>query len=172
MRHTHWTSPSVRAAAVVFIVAAMFAAWALHGALRLEPLPRLATATESPLALHLTEQPGYSLQQALGAVDVDPFHPERRRPVGRFRMPGDRLIVVEAAEPSPSPPPALRLLGTVVLLDGGGVAMSQLNGEPPRLVRVGERIGDYTLRSVRQGHAVFVDRQGSPLQLHVPRPGS
>jgi hypothetical protein len=108
--------------------------------------------------------------RVLEAVESDPFHPERRRPADRFRLPGEAIAT--ASDPAPPAPAPLVLLGTVVLAEGRGFAMCQQGSDQPRIVRVGESLGDYTLRTIEQGRAVFTTRRGEKIELRVPKPGN
>lgn len=90
---------------------------------------------------------------------TDPFSPDRGAPAG------DDGASDDAAAPGAA---AVRLLGTVVL-PGGGIAICQLPGSAPRLVHVGERIGDLTLTGVRQGEASFRRGAGAPVLVSLGR---
>ena len=96
---------------------------------------------------------------------------ERRRPLARYRVPGDAQAVVEAPALRPAPG-SLTLIGTVISASGRSFAMCQLSAETPRVVRVGETIGAYTLRRVEQGEAFFVSDAGERLEIRVPKAGS
>jgi hypothetical protein len=75
--------------------------------------------------------------------------------------------------PAPDPAGALRLLGTVVPLDGGDAfAVFQLGAAPPVSVRAGERAGEHRLQRIEPGRAMLRSPDGELLTLHVPRPGS
>jgi hypothetical protein len=100
------------------------------------------------------------------AVEVDPFSPEREAPSTRYGSdPGDDSASTEM----PAQRALLKLVGTVIDDDGSSFAMCQLGDEQPRAVRVGERIGEYRLRAVRQGAADFAGPDG-PITLRVPPP--
>jgi hypothetical protein len=90
------------------------------------------------------------------------YRPERRRPAERFRLPGERS---SAGVPAAALP-AIRLIGTAVI-GRGGFAMCQRGVDAPRLVRVGERFGELTLRSVQQGRAVFRAADGTSVEVRV-----
>lgn len=112
------------------------------------------------------------------AVESAPFSPQRRPPAQRFRMPGsDPPESFQSVDPGLGAGPAahgsgLRLLGTMVLPGGGGVALAHGPGEEPRLVRIGESIGGLTLRSVRLGAAVFTGPDGSVVEIDIERQGA
>ena len=104
------------------------------------------------------------------AVDQDPFHVERRRPAVRFRLPGEALA--QDSVPAAAAGTPFLLIGTAVLAEGRGFAMCQWGSEPPRLVRVGERVGDLTLRVVARGRATFTDGNGRRMEVRVPKAGT
>ena len=59
---------------------------------------------------------------------------------------------------------AVRLLGTVVR-GNGSFALCQLPADIPRIVHVGERLGELTLISLEQGRVVFEAPRGARLEL-------
>ncbi|HYH83186.1 MAG TPA: hypothetical protein VEX86_25545 [Longimicrobium sp.] len=99
-------------------------------------------------------------QVVLAAVARDPFRADRRRPPGRYRLPGDPAppsapVGAPAFDPAPRVY-AYRLLGTVVLGDGGGLAaLSGPTGEG-KVVRVGQQIDQFRLARVTPGGATLV----------------
>ena len=102
------------------------------------------------------------------AVDLDPFHPERRRPQIRYELPGS--APVEKAEPARAADP-VELLGTVIVAGGRSFAMCQSNAGT-QVVHVGEKVAGYTLKSVEQGSAVFVSPEGKTMNVSVKKTGS
>jgi len=103
------------------------------------------------------------------AHTADPFRPERRPAPVPFRMPGEALSGNDADQPAPVQ--SIVLIGTAVS-DGGGFAMCQIGSEPARLVRLGERLAGYTLRSVGQGRATFRTETGQTIEVRVARAGT
>jgi hypothetical protein len=104
----------------------------------------------------------YSLARVLAALDKDPFHPQRRRPARRLQSAGGNVIPVALS---------VQVIGTAVLPDGHGFAMCAWGGAPPRIVRVGERIGEWTLRAVSQGAAEFTSSTGVNAVVRIAKPG-
>jgi hypothetical protein len=103
------------------------------------------------------------------AIDLDPFHPERRRPQIRYELPGSR-----AAEKPPETAPVsdpIDLLGTVMVAGGRSFAMCQ-SSAGTQVVHVGEQIAGFTLKSLEQGSAVFVSPQGKAVNIRVKKTGS
>jgi hypothetical protein len=158
----YW-SPGMGAAVALAAISAALMTRSLIRAMVLTPLP-LPSAAQGASD---SGQPGATptVPQALSAaaVEHDPFRPERRRPAERFRLPGERGPNTAAA---PSSLPPIRLIGTAVIGDGG-FAMCQRASDAPKLVRVGEKFGDLTLRSVRQGRAVFRAADGTSVEVRV-----
>ena len=94
----------------------------------------------------------------------DPFHPGRRLPDDLLAhvMP-DTLVPITVAE--------VKLLGTVVR-PGASFALCQLPADAPRIVHVGERLGELTLILLEQGRAVFQTAKGARLELSLSNPRS
>jgi hypothetical protein len=154
-----WT-PANRAALAVAAASALLCLSAWSGARRLAPLPEEGAAVPAEAMPQVAARtPDASDAQILRAVARDPFRPDRRRPPGRYRMPG------EAAPPEPQPVfdygeaapilPAFTLLGTVDL--GGGRGMAALGGAggDSRIVRVGEEIEGFRVLRVGNGTATL-----------------
>lgn len=162
--------PRVRYALAALALSLGVLGWTARRALEVEEAGGAIAAPPESTITDVAPAAAPNAAQVLAAVDSDPFHPERRRPTERFRLPGE-AITAEVAAPTPAAAP-LVLLGTVVLAEGRSFVMCQQGSDQPRIVRVGESLGDYTLRSVQQGHAVFVTRRGEQVELRVPKPGN
>jgi hypothetical protein len=101
------------------------------------------------------------------AVESNPFRPDRAPAPIAFRMPQE-----ERPASAPAAPVAVKLVGTAVMPGSTGFAMCQLGNQPPRVVRVGETIGDFTLKAVEQGRARFQTSRGTPVEIQVAKAGS
>jgi hypothetical protein len=100
-------------------------------------------------------------------VENDLFSPDRTAPDEPYRMPGE-------ASPNDKPraePMKPIVLGTAVASDGRNFATLQLGGESPKLVRVGDRIGEWIVRSITRGKVVLESTEGARAELAAPRPG-
>jgi hypothetical protein len=97
----------------------------------------------------------------------DPFDPERATVVAAADEPREAPRDTAPATPAV----AVRLLGTVVR-GGDSFALCQIQPEPPRIVRVGERLGDLVLLAIDQGRAVFRSRTGTRVELSLTTPGA
>lgn len=132
----------------------------------LPPVPELQAA---PAPLDRPEPTPPAAIEA--AIEVDPFSPTRQPPPLRYGAPVALGPSATLASVLPQP---LQLVGTVVQESGSArsFVICQLGAGPPKVVRVGGKIGQYTLREITQGAATFVGDDGVPLDLRVPNHGS
>lgn len=157
-------SPLAHAMVAVLAACVLLDAVALRRALRTEPLDVPDRVSRN------------------GAMSVPAFHRDTM-PQGDDTLPDDPFdsdrggVVTQAGEVA-SPPTLLvpeqpvSLVGTVVKPDGGGVAVCQVGNQPPRVLRIGERIGALTLLQVEQGRAAFRDSTGARVSLRIITPGA
>ncbi len=123
----------------------------------LDPLP--AASAPRPAAPMPQVKPRAAARDAaiLAAVARNPFRPDRRRPSGRYRMPGEGSP--PAALPMPVAPPAMvsniRLLGTVVLPDGTGLAALAGQTGESRMVKTGQSFEGFRVTRVTHGGATL-----------------
>lgn len=119
----------------------------------------LARATSTPPA------PEIDLE-AVGANDI--FQPDRNPLPYRYRMPGesapDNTAIPEPAKPV--------VLGTVIATDGSHFATCQMPGGRPTIVRVGDKIGDYTVMTIDRNKVVFKNAAGRLIEVTANRPGA
>src|SRR3970282_2232116 len=92
------------------------------------------------------------------AVERDLFAPDRSAPAQRYRLPGED----EPSDPAGEPATPI-VLGTALSGAGRSFATCQLGDDRPIIVRVGEKIGEYTVRTIERGRVVFTTAKGSPL---------
>ncbi len=168
-----WRSPLVRSGLAAAGVGAAALVGALRQALRVDDV-RAADASSPLLGVPAAPArvPGYALDRVLGAVAKDPFHPERRRPGARFQLPSDAVAVTVRHEGPSAMEGSLRLVGTAVGADGSGFAMCAWQGAPPRIVRIGERIGEWRLQRVSPGAAAFATPAGDTITVRIPKAGT
>lgn len=143
---------------IVLALSAALAGSALIAARWLAPLPAARASKPNEITLAL----------AGGATDVsvaarplpnDPFRPGRQLLDTKERAviaPSDTLLPVSVAN--------VRLLGTIVR-PNDSFAVCQLTTDAPRIVHVGERLGELTLIILEQGRAVFQTPRGARLEL-------
>ncbi|MFL5540134.1 MAG: hypothetical protein ACJ8J0_14185 [Longimicrobiaceae bacterium] len=154
-----WTLLS-RAAAAALAASAVLAVLAAAEWRQVEPLPRApraAAAAAMPAVRAPRRYAGDGV--VLAAVARDPFRADRKRPPGRYRMPGEpdpAAVAAAAADVAPVwPVYAYRLLGTVVLGDGGGLAaLAGPTGEG-KILRLGQQIDQFRLVRVTPGSATL-----------------
>lgn len=159
------------AAALACAGAMVLALIAAERAIRLDPIPRPASPPSGPATARIGARVDTTSDVVRLASARHPFRPERRPPAERFRMPGESLVG-EADTMAPAQATGLRLIGTAVTAPGRGFAMCQAGDAAPRLVRVGETLAGFTLRSVERGRALFRAPDGGTLDLRVPKAGT
>jgi len=104
-------------------------------------------------------------------AEHDPFRAERAPAPLPYRMPGDPRPEAPARLPEPPPePPAVQVLGTVVMGDGSGIALIRAEGdEHPRFMRVGDAVMGFRLTTVHRNGAELT-RGEQVVQLAVADP--
>ena len=146
----------------VLIASALIAAFALRQAATIDPLP-LPQGAPNDGTMPLTAR-----TMALSAVQPltnDPFRPGRLLPaeIAAAAITPDTVMPVSVV--------AIRLLGTVVR-PTGSFALCQLPSDVPRIVHIGERLGEMTLIVLEQGRVVFQAPRGARLELLLSQPRS
>jgi hypothetical protein len=126
------------------------------------------TPPSEKAAVQLVSYRGALASELDDAVDLDPFHPERRRPQIRYELPGSAPAKPPESAPVSDP---IELLGTVLVAGGRSFAMCQTTSGT-QVVHVGEKIAGFTLKSVEQGSAVFVSPDGKAVNIRVKKTGS
>jgi hypothetical protein len=160
-----------RAALAVFVGSSTVAALSFRRAIAIDPLPPTPAPQASAASIAVpAPSAGTAPARLAAALNKDPFHPERRKPLQRFRLPGEALPATAAASETTASP--FQLIGTAVMPEGRGFAMCQWGADPPKLVRIGERVGTLTLKTLTQGRAVFVDAGGRTMEVRVPKAGT
>lgn len=158
----------LRVAAIASVASACVAGWSVMRAVRADdPIPVAQAGVLDPG--RRTSRPKPPRVNITAAVSADPFNPARQAPASPYRLPGE----ADPIAPTPTGPraPQLRVLGTVVFTSGGGFATCQVGNERPMIVRVGEKIGNYTLKRVARGSAVFTGPTGDSVTVAAPQPG-
>lgn len=168
-----WKSPVVRLGLAAVCLSLTLLGGVLMAALRGDHLDSEG-ASDPALSVPVAPSPAprYGLDRVLIAVAKDPFHPERRRPGARFELPAVRTAASARRETSQAAETSLRLVGTAVSGSDGGFAMCSWQGGNPKIVRIGERVGDLTLRRVLPGAAEFITSAGGTITVHVNKAGA
>ena len=148
-------------------VAALLFAGALWSALRIDPPPSIEPSPPGTvLALDGLLPNTQRDSTRPSTLASDPFNADRT-------LTGEADGEVDAPADSAGPVPAaeIKLLGTVVR-SSNPFALCQLTPDAPRIVHVGEKLGDLTLVSLDQGRATFRARTGAQVELSLSKPGS
>jgi hypothetical protein len=64
------------------------------------------------------------------------------------------------------------VLGVALAADGSSFATCQFQSSRLLMVRVGDKIGDYTVRIIERGRVVFATPAGKTFEVLAPRAGS
>jgi hypothetical protein len=155
----------VRIAAIACALATAALAMAVRSAVRVETSPAAPVAAPARVIASFVRLDTTSDLLVGRAIDKDPFGSRRDAVIAARRDVAPAPINRAASLP-------LRLVGTVIEGASGDFALCQLGNETPKMVRVGQSIGDYVLRRVTQGAASFDSPAGGRMELRVSKPGS
>ncbi len=137
-------------------VAVLVVAWSLVSALRIEPTSEAAPPQFNTAAALIGDSSAPVVEVA-EVVDLNLFAPDRSAPLRRYSLSGyEEVIAPEAVAEAPKP----LVLGTAVGTGARSFAMCSLAGAPTVIVRVGDKLGDYTVRSIERGVVVFSTTSG------------
>ena len=156
--------PQVALGALALGVGAMM--WALVTAFRAETIPDPPSTVVGSIE-SIRGRVARPKSDIEAAVDNDVFSVERSAPNAPYRMPGEPDPNAKAA-PQPDKP---IVLGTAVATDGRHFATLQMRDGRPTLVRVGDKIGEWTVRSIDRGKVVIVSTGGIRAEISVTNPG-
>jgi hypothetical protein len=149
----------MRGALAALAVAFVYALWALAGAFRAPTVPTVVAHAPVALALHTPVPPRAIDIDA--AIKSDLFSPDREAPEQAYRLPGEpaphAVATVDVQKPT--------VLGTAVAPNGFSFATAELGAKGPRIVHEGDKLGDYTVKTIERGHVVFVASDGSRLDI-------
>jgi hypothetical protein len=156
-------APAMRVALAVLGASAVVLFWTVARALRAEPIPAATPASLVSLDAVNRPAPRQVADIQIG-VDNDLFSPDRSAPETPYRMPGEDdpngKARIEAQKPV--------VLGTAVASDGHNFATLQLGTDSPKLVRVGDKIGEWTVRSIARSKVVLEGTEGHRAELGAP----
>jgi hypothetical protein len=155
----------MRVALTTLVIATAVLVWTLVRALRADALPSAASAQVGSLdAMKRGNiRPPANVESA---VENDLFAVDRTAPANPYRMPGE-------ADPNGKPrvePMKPFVLGTAVATDGRHFATLQLGDGGPKLVHVGDKIGEWVVKSIERGRVVLVSTEGTRAELVAPKP--
>jgi type IV pilus biogenesis protein PilP len=160
-------APLIRTATVTLVVAFALLAVSFVRAIRITPVEAATNTATSELARITTTPPAPDIDlDAVGANGI--FQPDRNPMPYRYRMPGD-----PAPNDAGAPAPILPVvLGTVLSTDGAHFATCQMPGGRPTVVRVGDKLGEYTVIAIDRDKVAFKNAAGKTIEITVTRPGT
>lgn len=160
-------APFIRTALAAFGLAVVLAIISLVRAIDIRPIEAAEQAASTELARITTTPPVPEIDlDAVGANGI--FQPDRTAMPYRYRMPGE-----PAPDDAGAPQPILPVvLGTVLATDGAHFASVQLPGGRPTTLRIGDKIGEYTVTAIDRGKVTFKNAAGRPVEITATRPGA
>ncbi|MES2176726.1 MAG: hypothetical protein V4550_02585 [Gemmatimonadota bacterium] len=161
------TRPGVRASVAFLAASAVIAIWTLVRVFNpAAPEPIHAVPFDASTAISAVT-PKTPADLGL-AVENDLFAVDRSAPDRPYRLPGEEDA--EPAEPKVEPPIPI-VLGTAYIGEGYSFATCQLGDAQPVIVRVGDKIGVYTVKSIERGRVVFTSAS-KRLDIPALKPGA
>jgi hypothetical protein len=160
-----WTSTNAGWAAVALLAAAtVLTLWTLVHAIRIAPVPESTEPQFAGGSALAVAAPARNVDVA-AAVETDPFAADRSAPEHAYRAPGEEG---DGEPKAPSVEPVV--LGTAVSDAVRSFATVQLGDSHATIMRVGGKIGEYTIKSIERGHVVFTTPSGKKLDIPELKP--
>lgn len=160
-------APFIRTAVTVLAVSVILLLVTLARAIRVTPVEASENPATAALVRSTTTAPIPEIDlEAVGANGI--FQPDRNALPYRYRMPGEAVPGDAVVGPEPAKPV---VLGTVMSTDGSHFATCQMPGGRPTVVRVGDRLDDYTVIAIGRGRVTFKDAAGALLEITATKPG-
>jgi hypothetical protein len=161
-----WTQTNAGRATIAALAAStVIALWTLVHAIRIAPVPEIA-APQFAANGALTASTAASSVDVAAAVERDPFAADRSAPANRYRAPGE-----ESDDDSPKAPAVEPVvLGTAASDATHAFATIQLADSHATIMHVGDKIGQYTVKSIERGHVVFTTPSGKKLDIPELKP--
>ena len=159
--------PIVRVAAALLTVCTVVAVWMLVVALNAGG-PVTVPLTAFNVADSLTNVARVASPDIAKAVESDLFSPDRAPPDRAYRLPGEH----EQAEATAVPPVRPVVMGTAVIGDNRSFATCKLGDAAPVIVRVGEKLGIYTVRTITRGVVRFTSTTGETFDIPAMKSGA
>jgi len=161
-----WISTNAGRGAIAALAVSLFAAlWTLEHAVRIERLPEAVAPQFAGLGAIEAPAPA-PLVNVAAAVETDLFAADRSAPSRRYAVPGEESEEAAVAQAAPVPV----VLGTAVADPAHSFATVQLGDERSVILHEGDKIGEYTVKSIARGHVVFTMRAGKPLDIQSLKP--
>lgn len=153
----------VAAALVLCGVALLALLWSAQSAVRLTPTDRVAPP-EFVVTDSLAARAALPALNVPAIVDLNLFSPDRRAPLSRYRLEGEDDPVAFATEPEAVASRPI-VVGTAVGPGNTSFAMCSLDDSPVVIVRVGDRLGNYTVRAIARGVVEFSTPSGERISI-------
>jgi hypothetical protein len=154
-----------RGAIAVLAASIVLALWTLVHAIRIAPVPEIAAPQFAASGALTAGSYGPTVDVA-AAVERDPFAADRTAPANRYRAPGEES---DDGEPK-APPVEPVVLGTASSDPAHAFATIQLADSHATIMHVGDKIGQYTVKSIERGHVVFTTPSGKKLDIPELQP--
>lgn len=166
MSDHEWTHTKAgRSAFALLVLSAVTVIWTLASAVRIAPVSESAAAEIAGGSTLAAARAVHAVDVG-AAVETDPFAPNRTAPERAYRAPGeggdDDLPKAAAALPV--------VLGTAVSDPAYSFATVQLGDSHASIMRVGGKIGEYTIKTIARGHVVFTTPSGKSLDIQELKP--
>ncbi|HYV96540.1 MAG TPA: hypothetical protein VE967_03700 [Gemmatimonadaceae bacterium] len=149
---------SVQISLAALVLAFAFALWSGTRAYRLTSVASAqepAFASGAALARNEMTVPA----DIQSVVSQNPFSADRKAPSVRYRLGG------YANEGPATPPPQPVVLGTTVADEHRSFAVASVGDSRATVVRIGDKIGGYTVKSIERGLVVFTTPAGDRLVI-------
>jgi hypothetical protein len=155
---------AVQLGALAFVATTTLAAMSFSRAVHIDPAKVQASKDSLFDAISATTERALSAD-IRAAVAVDPFSETRSAPAVRYLLPG------ESDAPSVKAPKQLpKLVWTVISDSANSRAAFQLTNETPKMIRIGEKFGEYTLATLDDKRAILVSAAGERIEVRTPKP--
>jgi len=161
-------SVPLQSALVAFGLAVLTTGWTTMRALRVEAIPDPPSTAIASLET-IRRAPQRAKSDVEATVENNLFSIDRSAPVTPYRMPGEPDPSAARAVVQPEKP---LVLGTAIATDGRHFATVQLRDGPPMLVRIGDKVGEWTVRAIERGKIVVVSTNGIRTEITVSKPGT
>lgn len=152
-----------RVAAATLVVAVVVLVLTTVDAVRLQPVqaaPMPPAIADSALRI----VPPAASADLASAVAHDVFADDRQAPKRRYRLPGE----TDDTRRQPTPRPIV--LGTALSDAAGTFAVCQLVGAEPKIVRVGAKLGEFTVVAIERGRVTFRTADGERIAIDESKP--
>jgi hypothetical protein len=162
------TSVPLQSALVALGLALLTTGWTAMHALRVEAIPDPPSTAIASLET-IRRAPARPKSDVEATVENNVFSIDRSAPVTPYRMPGEPDPSAVRAVVQPEKP---LVLGTAIATDGRHFATVQLGNGSPMLVRIGDKVGEWTVRAIERGKIVLVSTNGIRAEVTVSKPGT